>query len=414
MAGARVAGGLVITANAADSLLTLGLQPVRTMAEERAIRLGHRRAVAPDSESDMLLRHGFVAGDKTCMPWQVAQAPPTPAADFVQFVLTQRSTRTAAAVLRLAANRAQDVEMRELARPAGCDWNIIEAWCDGSVAGANAGVAWAIWPCGPDGPPVLEGKVAAPGADPCAYAVEFETAVDLIQRLKQEALSMKALTGANSTVIINTDALSWLSLAARGPKLAGPHAQRLWTALTELSTVAMRVVLGFKYAHCGDPHGDYVDRLAKQAASDNLPRKAAWHVDVARPKWQALRNASDLRQHAACSEWWKQHQTATSLPSGCPPRQLPTTMARDVCRLRTGLWRPLGFSSLLRGHEQTWPCPRCHSQVATEHGGPVGHMFTCPHKPADGPPASDLWADDAKTLARITSYCRGFIEHQQP
>ena len=108
------------------------------------------------------------------------------------------------------------------------------------------------------------------------------------------------------------------------------------------SAVAMLVVLRFKYADCVYPHGDYVDRLAKHK---RLRQSSAWGCMARRRCAAKVASTSqrgrDLRQHAACSHWWKQHQTATSITIGLSS----TSAAYDNGNPRT--------ASALRKHERS-------------------------------------------------------------
>ena len=89
-----------------------------------------------------------------------------------------------------------------------------------------------------------------------------------------------------------------------------------------------------------------------------------------------------------------------------PPASLPSAVARDICRLRAGLWWRLGFQTIFHRTGDI-PCKLCGLLLSRERGSAVAHLFDCPLRP-NHPPATNLFSNDAGILTVTHKYCMEF------
>ena len=419
---AKAAGGLAHPSSNVDAVREMGLRPLRHLAGEKAIRRSALVSTYPDGPATVLDSPHFPSWKRSvgCIPTSIPDVPPAIGVDRIVILASTPPcgagvTASSPAPVRLAVNVAQQARMMTHAAP---NSHIFEAWSDASVMqgtdGPRAGAAAMVWgpgdtPMSLNDAPLSLSEISGPGTNPCSYSAEVLGGIRLLEDTYTAVSAWKATHPTDRcSVLLSVDSQSWLSHVARGPTFGGTLCVTLWKAFTRLTLLADRVVAGFKFAHCGDPKGDLIDAAAATAREANIPPTAPWHVDEARPLWQALRNRTDAEVNSSASSFVR-----GAAPDGLavdisrlPAASLPRAMARNVLRLRTGVWAPLGPGTYLHGTAPT-PCRQCGLPLAAGEGTAVHHLFHCAACPSTWT-VDDLWSKSADTLKSIVEHCMQF------
>lgn len=430
----KAALGLYPSASHANALALANTDTMAHLFESRALKEAARRSAAPQAKDTYALLSGRF-GPCTYTPGlrqiSLFRAPLNESIDKVVFfadaVDPTRKKDSMSTEELLRCNQKRHRQMLDVI-PAQC--HVLEGWSDGSVLDpmeegadrvARAGGATVIYPPGDQPRTVDEGgkmvKMHSVPKDSCSFTAEVTTGIELVYEALQAAKEWKARNvGKPLSVILCTDSQSWLKLAATGPVKNGSFAPQLWVALEALSVECEKVVLGFKYSHCDDPHGDEVDRAAGEASRTCRPTEP-WHTDWDRND-QAGRDQAGWKYPRNTPGVFVQELRKLMLPEGSdgplPPIPFPSTSlrradARELNRLRSGVWWRLGEGAVHFGVGGE-PCKHCGKILERGEGRPIRHLFECPSNPADlaGVQMKDLMSkDDTKVRAAIR-FCQTF------
>jgi hypothetical protein len=241
-----------------------------------------------------------------------------------------------------------------------------------------------------------------------SFTAELTCALDSITHGIECVHRFREKFGDNKKVAIlsTSDGQSWIRVLDGGPYAKGPYVAALWAALCELLPLVEVMVVGFKFAHCGDRKGDIADEVAKCSAKNGAvlgptSLTAPWSSDALVHELAGMRRKYDeeakpLRGAFAASI---DAPTRYELPS----RKLPPAVTRDICRLRSGHWWRLGKETIFRRSAgDTAHCIKCGAPLARDLGPAVEHLFDCPTVPAaERPSAMSLKSGDDKVLRDV-------------
>jgi len=445
--------GIMASHSTSDALFAVGARTFAHDCAEKDIRSSFRRSTFPWATTNPLLlnpvircrttsrartptyfpdptgNRRFGQGSRlrpSLLPSLSPTIPPPPAVDRVFFFVDKvdpTHSRESPGEVRRADNEEQQRRMCSLLRP---DSLLVEGWCDASVLTADsvggpddndgivgAGGASVLYPHGTPAGQVAGTVVLHEAPDgACSFSAEISTAIRLLRRLADEARSLRAVyPEAHIVVLVSSDCQSWLQHAKAGPRAMGPFIGQIWDLLAAIAVSADAVGLGFKYAHCKDPRGEFVDQRAADARRAQLPPSTPWHVDAARPVWQQQRAASDaaLRSRLSGPALLVAFSPGFAYPKP-PPKSLRRATARDICEIRGGHWKKQGRETCCYNLGSR-ACPCCGTAlICTSNGAAVDHMRTC----ASAPSALQhewrmLWeSSEPKVLRSMHAYCMQF------
>jgi len=412
--GCRTLLSAVGHCNGSQALAEAGFYPADKMIEDMVIRLAAQRSTV-EGRHDILntIFHPRLVRNQRTLPTIIPSTPPPLALDRVTF-----RSKPCVPIRKANATIEQQREANDLQRQQALaslpdDSVVIEIWTDGSVkrddTGDWGGAGVAVWDH--SGALVRVEHVAAP-LHPCSYSAEYAgalaapfTANDVVADPAIQSLR----PGRHVAALICSDGQSWISNASTGPIRPGVFAPVFWNNIQQILPFVDRVIVCFMFAHCDDPHGDIVDAAADEAQErmrNTLSFTTPWHIDYIRPQLQANTRSFE---HAMRSEQTFRRRFTDSAVGLPPPMELSRREAIHIGRLRTGVWPPLGVSTILHDVPPS-RCRHCPFLLARGDGLAIEHMFMCPHVPRRpaGMSCSMLWSEDAVTLRAVLAYAFDF------
>jgi hypothetical protein len=430
----KAALGLYPSVSHANALALANTDTLAHLFESRALKEAARRSAAPQAVSTYALLSGrfepcaFTPGLRQI---SVFKTPLNESVDkIIFFADAVDPTKKKDSMSTEELLQCNQKRHRQMLDAISAQSYVLEGWSDGSVLdpmddGANrvarAGGATVIYPPGDEPKTVDEGgriiKMHSAPRESCSFTAEISSGIELIYEALRVAKEWKAShVGKPLSAILCTDSQSWLKQAATGPLKNGSFAPQLWAALEALSAECEKVVLGFKYSHCEDPHGDEVDRAAGEASRTCHPTEA-WHTDWDR-KDQAGRDQAGWKYPRNTPGIFVQELRKLMLPEGTdgplPQIPFPSTSlrradARELNRLRSGVWWRLGEGAVHFGVGGE-PCKHCGVFLERGDGRPIRHLFECPGNPAEsaGVQMKDLMSKDDTKVRAVIRFCQTF------
>jgi hypothetical protein len=464
----KKACGLPLSTSNVDTLFLTNSFTLQQQAEQRTVALDIKRRSFGASSQEREVPLGLRTVE--LRQFVIPCCPPAPEADGVVVLPDPTTKETRKSLTRMEEGprnaillRANEDQHQRMLAHVPPDCSIFEVWTDGSVGTVQdatgrevegAGAAMVIWT-----PPDFPVEPAAAGASQpssplvhthhirvprLAESFTAELAGPLVgirDSLIPILIQYKALfPDRGIAVLLNSDGQSWIKTLARGPLANSPYASPLWSATVALAKMVKTVIVGFKFAHCGDPNGDVVDAAAKAAAEAYGPVGTdPWSVDVARHKCRTLRQEARADQFRTCGVFIKSSFPGPEIRCPLPPLGLSPGEARDILRLRTGHWWRQGLHTIWHG-KPPQPCAKCKDDtvlLSRDNGPAVAHMFVCPKReeparprpqyngqtrPTPEPPPSQtgtaeayepvqpqsLFSDDIDTLRQVRAFCLQF------
>ena len=400
-AGCKLATCAVSTSRNLDALAEAGFRSLGEIGEERIVRTslsGHGPVAPPPPPPPPPLVHPLLVSHTGLMEWMPGGIP-HPLFDKLEIISAPPSgSANDPPLVRLLANQEQHTRVSGLLSPL----EVVEIWTDGSVEGGKGGGAGVVFlPGGEEG----EHLFGAPSSDVscCSYTAEVSACLAGVELVEGFLRSLEPQRWKGVGISFCSDSLSWISHMANGPCAPGIVCPLLWSRFLSLCEKVGKIVISFRFAHCGDVRGDRVDELAGLARrSGPTPNMKCWPGDVAREQIEKLRREEDEKVkkdqglRASCG----------APPLSKIPLELPRSVAVDLARLRLGVWAKLGFAAIC--NEKRWCCPKCHSMVPSRADS-VKHLFVCPAFPSPYL-VEDLWKGDVKTLEGMVMFARNFAE----
>lgn len=440
----KAGGNIVRTAANADALIQMGCKPLHahmlalhvswlhkrhtrgltSLVEPVFERLGTVAAdrptvvIPPHSRPVDLVGEGLaaspIAPETRLLPFLSPSIPPPVATDKVQFLVCKGKTMTD------EEKRARNGATREVAYHRMSGLTVIEGWCDGSWSPATrdhperAGAAAVVFAegrdhCNPHPHAPTRAQIAVPPLS-CSYTAEVFAARALLQALLAVVQAVKQDDSeARIGVLLCSDSQSWITHVMRGPSRAGPLCTMLWSCLSQLAESASCVVISHMYAHCADPRGDYVDRLATEAAKANARITEAWHVDATRHylkmPLQAIMQTTLLARSTFHKAAWPRLQAVSFTVANLPPSSLEVRKATYIMQICTGYWPRLGTHTYIMSELRETVCSFCREIIPAVRGGAVLHLLRCRQRThrEDGPQSKSTAA-----LERFLEWARAF------
>lgn len=249
----------------------------------------------------------------------------------------------------------------------------------------GAAVRWPGPYVEPAGPPEATATRSA-GMYGCSYSAELRAA---------EAAFLTDSFLPDEPVLWVTDSLSLVSALRKGPLAQSSWAEaNLWKHLLSRRN---KVACVWTFSHLEEElhEGDspytptfpnsLADAAAEEAVStaDAVPPKGHWYVDTARARWTPYFNSyveeNEKEGRLVTPLKWEKY------------RHVPASIARLLCRLRSGSWAPCGLG------DTHGDCPFCGEAEAWGGARGIRHLFCCEElKPLMGGEElllSDLWED---------------------
>jgi hypothetical protein len=410
--GLRAVAGLFPSSRGEDAYYITGMLPLQVIARRRAVMNACRVSALPWGTRHPLLRGRYEGSElhQGVIPITFPMLPPRTDVDKVKIFPGPKNKVVRVGDPEEKRKHCNTEQRKRLLEHVPLDSFLFEGWSDGSVEqsgnSVRCGGGTVIYRPGTDPrTTMMEAPIVGHHPSPqlsCSYAAEVTAGLALITQLTLEVRSWKENhPGQKVSVLIFSDGQSWLSHMAIGPTGYGAFLPRLWNEIEQLAAETEAVVLGFMFAHCNDQRGDMVDMAAAEAREASLEQSSPWHKDTARDLMQTL----DLNRPRVTPGLLIRSVLEQGLAMQLPPPSLKTPIAREICRIRSGVWWRLGLGAILANAHGT-PCKKCNQPLTRGNGAPVLHVLGCGQD--NRITLEQLWSQDPLVLHQVYTRCMQF------